>query len=265
MRRLICQRLIGRDRSTRPAPDTQAGQGKARDRDDGARDGPERHLHGGTPDSCRRPGWAPPGSPVAVGTRQGVVCRQSICFTAPAVHSRCHPWSLTARMFALSQGLPGRPSLSRPRWAAGLIAGQSSSEAWWSAQDRGGGTSQQPLARTPQRPAEHVAGSGQAVDAVVAGNDPGCQPCFDAAAQGPGFPRDGGDLREIVTVSLCVVASTAADSPSCGATSITTQRAKFRQDHLTRAALRQSFLGANPYKTTKGLQWVRVARKDRRT
>jgi hypothetical protein len=40
--RLFRRRLIGRDRSARPAPDTQAGKGKAGDRNDGARDGPER-------------------------------------------------------------------------------------------------------------------------------------------------------------------------------------------------------------------------------
>ena len=39
-------------------------------------------------------------------------------------------------------------------------------------QDCGGGTSQQPLVRTLQRPAEHVAGSEQAIDAVVVGDDP---------------------------------------------------------------------------------------------
>ena len=54
MRRLICRRLIGRDRSVRPAPDTQAGKDKAGDRNDGARDGPERVVsHAGTAHHAR--------------------------------------------------------------------------------------------------------------------------------------------------------------------------------------------------------------------
>ena len=63
-----------------------------------------------------------------------------------------------------------------------------------SAQDRGGGVSQQPLIRTLQRPAEHVAGSEQAVDAVVVGNDPGCQPCVDAVPQGADVLEMAADL-----------------------------------------------------------------------
>jgi hypothetical protein len=42
VRRLVCRHLIGRDRSARPTPDTQAGEAKSGDHNDGARDGPER-------------------------------------------------------------------------------------------------------------------------------------------------------------------------------------------------------------------------------
>ena len=42
MCRLVCRRLIGRDRSARPAPDTQAGEARTGDRNDGGHDGPGR-------------------------------------------------------------------------------------------------------------------------------------------------------------------------------------------------------------------------------
>ena len=61
---------------------------------------------------------------------------------------------------------------------------------------------QQPLVRTLQRPAEHVAGSEQAVDAVVVGDGPGGQPCVDVVAQGADVLEMAADLREIVVVPL---------------------------------------------------------------
>ncbi len=60
--------------------------------------------------------------------------------------------------------------------------------------------SQQPLVRALQRPAEHVAGPEQAVDAVVVGNDAACQPRVDVAAQGADVLEMAADLREIAVV-----------------------------------------------------------------
>ena len=58
--------------------------------------------------------------------------------------------------------------------------------------------SQQPFVRALQRPAEHVAGSEQAVDAVVVGNDPACQACIDVVAQGKFIREDyTEDLKKI--------------------------------------------------------------------
>ena len=60
----------------------------------------------------------------------------------------------------------------------------------------------QPLVRTLQRPAEHVVGSEQAVDAVEVGDDPGGQPCVDAVAQGGDALEVAADPGEIVVVPL---------------------------------------------------------------
>src|ERR1700744_4012368 len=87
-------------------------------------------------------------------------------------------------------------------WQRGSLPVRLAQRLGRSAQDRGGGISQQPLVRTIQRPAEHVAGSEQAVDAVVVGNDPGCQPCVDAVPQGADVLEMAADLREVVVVPL---------------------------------------------------------------
>ena len=62
MRPLICRCRIGRDRSARPTPDTQADKGKAGDRNDDTDDDPDQLLHGVTPDNCRRPRLGLPGT-----------------------------------------------------------------------------------------------------------------------------------------------------------------------------------------------------------
>src|SRR5580704_8995233 len=67
-------------------------------------------------------------------------------------------------------------------------------------QDCSGGTSQQPLVRTIQRPAEYVAGSEQAIDAVVVGDDPAGKPCVDAVAQGADVPEMVADRGEIAVM-----------------------------------------------------------------
>ncbi len=60
--------------------------------------------------------------------------------------------------------------------------------------------SQQPLVRTLQRPAEHFAGSEQAVNAVVVRNDPACQPCVDVVAQAADVLEMTADRHEAAVV-----------------------------------------------------------------
>jgi len=73
--------------------------------------------------------------------------------------------------------------------------------------------SQQPLVRMLQRPAEHFAGSEQAVNAVVVRNDPACQPCVDVVAQAADvleMTAGGAPAARTRTISLASAAITAA-------------------------------------------------------